>query len=45
MPLTAHSTIGTWVDDPTGGPLIRGLFEKTDTDPATLTPVFALPLQ
>lgn len=45
MALTAHSTIGEWLDHPTGGPLIRGLFEKTGADPALLTPVLGLPLQ
>ena len=45
MALTAHSTIGEWMNDPTGGPLIRGLFEQTGTDPAVLTPVLGLPLQ
>ncbi len=45
MALTAHSTIGEWFDDPTGGPLIRGLFEQTGADPALLTPVLGLPLQ
>ncbi|MEN0022220.1 MAG: SDR family NAD(P)-dependent oxidoreductase [Microbacterium sp.] len=45
MALTAHSTIGEWIDDPTGGPLIRGLFEQTGADPALLTPVLGLPLQ
>ena len=33
MALTAHSTIGEWLDDPTGGPLIRGLFEQTGASP------------
>lgn len=45
MALTAHSTIGDWMNDPTGGPLIRGLFEKTGADPELLTPVLGLPLQ
>ncbi|MFJ2368349.1 SDR family NAD(P)-dependent oxidoreductase [Microbacterium sp. NPDC087665] len=45
MALTAHSTIGEWFEDPTGGPLIRGLFEQTGADPALLTPVLGLPLQ
>ena len=45
MALTAHSTIGEWLDDPTGGPLIRGLFEQTGADPELLTPVLGLPLQ
>jgi NAD(P)-dependent dehydrogenase (short-subunit alcohol dehydrogenase family) len=45
MALTAHSTIGEWLNDPTGGPLIRGLFEKTGAVPEVLTPVLGLPLQ
>ncbi|WP_270366737.1 SDR family NAD(P)-dependent oxidoreductase [Microbacterium algeriense] len=45
MALTAHSTIGDWMNDPTGGPLIRGLFEQTGADPELLTPVLGLPLQ
>src|SRR5690606_31139333 len=45
MALTAHSTIGEWMNDPAGGPLIRGLFEKTGADPELLTPVLGLPLQ
>ena len=45
MALTAHSTIGEWLDDATGGPLIRGLLEKSGSDPAQLTPVLGLPLQ
>ncbi|WP_353114994.1 SDR family NAD(P)-dependent oxidoreductase [Microbacterium sp.] len=45
MALTAHSTIGEWLNDPTGGTLIRGLFEKTGADPELLTPVLGLPLQ
>ena len=45
MALTAHSTIGEWLNDEVGGPLIRGLFEKTGADPELLTPVLDLPLQ
>jgi len=45
MALTAHSTIGDWLNDPTGGPIIRGLFEQTGADPELLTPVLGLPLQ
>ena len=45
MALTAHSTIGDWLNDPTGGPLIRGLFQQTGADPELLTPVLGLPLQ
>ncbi|WP_417555701.1 SDR family NAD(P)-dependent oxidoreductase [Microbacterium sp.] len=45
MALTAQSTIGEWMNDAAGGPLITGLFEKTGADPALLTPVLGLPLQ
>ncbi|MCD2500096.1 MULTISPECIES: SDR family NAD(P)-dependent oxidoreductase [Microbacterium] len=45
MALTAHSTIGDWLNDSVGGPLIRALFEQSGTDVAQLTPVLALPLQ
>jgi NAD(P)-dependent dehydrogenase (short-subunit alcohol dehydrogenase family) len=45
MALTAHSTIGEWLNDPTGGELIKGLLAQSGTDPAQLTPVLGLPLQ
>lgn len=45
MALTAHSTIGDWLNDEVGGPIIRSLFEKTGADPELLTPVLGLPLQ
>lgn len=45
MALTAHSTIREWLNDEVGGPLVRGLFEKTGADPELLTPVLGLPLQ
>ena len=45
MALTAHSTIGDWLADPTGGDLIRGMLAQAGTDPAALTPVLGLPLQ
>lgn len=45
MALTAHSTIGEWLNDPTGGELIKGLLAQTGADPAQLTPVLGLPLQ
>ena len=38
MPLTASSTIGTWLQDPEGGPLIRELLEKGGFDESTLAP-------
>ncbi|MDQ0646559.1 NAD(P)-dependent dehydrogenase (short-subunit alcohol dehydrogenase family) [Microbacterium natoriense] len=45
MTLTAHSTIGDWLNDEVGGPLVRRLFEQTGADPELLTPVLGLPLQ
>lgn len=36
LPLTANSTIGTWLEDPVGGPLIRGLLEQSGADPDAL---------
>lgn len=45
MALTAHSTIGEWLNDDIGGDLIRGLLAQSGTDPEQLTPVLGLPLQ
>lgn len=45
MALTAHSSIGDWLNDPTGGDLIRGLLARSGADPDSLTPVLGLPLQ
>ena len=45
MSLTAQSTIGTWLEDPVGGDLIRGLLTQSGADPSSLTPVLGLPLQ
>lgn len=45
MALTAHSTIGEWLNDPTGGDLVRGLLAQSGADPESLTPVLGLPLQ
>jgi hypothetical protein len=44
-PLTASGTIGTWLQDPKGGPLIRELLDKGGFDESTLAPVRGLPLQ
>jgi hypothetical protein len=44
-PLTAHSSIGTWLDHPEGGPLIRGLLAQSGFDEGVLGPVKGLPLQ
>jgi hypothetical protein len=43
--LTAHSTIATWLADPTGGPLLRGFFAQTGQDEASLKPVLGFALQ
>lgn len=45
MALTAHSTIGEWLNDSTGGELIRGLLAQSGTNAESLTPVLGLPLQ
>ncbi len=43
--LTAHSSIGDWLDHPEGGAAISGLLAQTGADAASLDPVRALPLQ
>ena len=45
MALTAQSSIGDWLADPTGGELVRGLLAQSGADPESLTPVLGLPLQ
>lgn len=45
MALTAHSTIGEWLDDPIGGELVRGMLAQAGADADSLTPVLGLPLQ
>ena len=44
-PLTANSSIGTWLQHPEGGPLMRELLAKGGFDESTLAPVRDLPLQ
>lgn len=44
-PLTAGSTIGTWLDHPEGGPLVRGLLQASGAGEESLAPVRGLPLQ
>lgn len=44
-PLTATSTIGQWLDDPTGGPLVRGLLSAAGVGEEVLAPMRGLPLQ
>lgn len=43
-PLTAHSTIGTWLDDPEGRRAMEGLLSASGVDPDSLTPVRSMPL-
>ncbi|MEW1976377.1 SDR family NAD(P)-dependent oxidoreductase [Microbacterium profundi] len=45
MALTAHSTIGEWLNDPIGGELVRGMLAQAGADADSLTPVLGLPLQ
>jgi len=45
VPLTASSTIGRWLEDPVGGPLIRGLLQQAGVGAEALGPVSGLPLQ
>lgn len=44
-PLTAQSTISSWLEHPTGGPLVRGLLDQAGVGPEALAPVSGLPLQ
>lgn len=45
-PLTANSSIGTWLDHPEGGPAIRGFLGAAGAfDESSLAPVLTLPLQ
>lgn len=44
-PITARSSIGEWIDHPTGGPLINGLLAQAGMDTSRLDPVKQLPLQ
>ncbi|MGO2632589.1 MAG: SDR family NAD(P)-dependent oxidoreductase [Galactobacter sp.] len=43
--LTASSTIGTWLDDPVGGPIVKGLLAASGATEETLAPLRTLPLQ
>ncbi|MFS0866680.1 SDR family NAD(P)-dependent oxidoreductase [Microbacterium sp. 179-B 1A2 NHS] len=43
--LTAHSTIGEWLDSEVGGPIVRGLLAASGADENSLAPVRGLPLQ
>ena len=44
-PLTAKSSIGSWLDHPEGGPLVRQLLAAGGADEGSLAPVRGLPLQ
>jgi NAD(P)-dependent dehydrogenase (short-subunit alcohol dehydrogenase family) len=44
-PLTAKSSIGTWLKHPTGGPLVRELLAQGRVDERVLAPLKMLPLQ
>ena len=43
-PLTGRSTVGTWLDHPEGGALIRQLLAPAGLDPAVLTPARGIAL-
>ncbi|SEB61575.1 NADP-dependent 3-hydroxy acid dehydrogenase YdfG [Paramicrobacterium humi] len=42
--LSADSTVGTWLDDPKGGPVLRALLARSGQSADTLRPVRSLPL-
>jgi hypothetical protein len=44
-PLTANSSISTWLQHPDVGPLIRELLAQRGFDESTLAPVRDLPLE
>ncbi len=44
-PLTAASSVGSWLADPIGGPLVRQLLAQGGMDESVLAPVSGLPLQ
>lgn len=44
-PITAQSSIGDWLDHPTGGPLLREMLSAAGQDASALAPVHGLPLQ
>jgi NAD(P)-dependent dehydrogenase (short-subunit alcohol dehydrogenase family) len=43
--LTGDSSIGTWLDDPIGGPIMRGLLTEAGQDAGVLKPVRRLALK
>ncbi len=44
-PLTGNSTIETWLNDPVGGPLLRGFLAQGGQDESSLAPIKTFPLQ
>lgn len=44
-PLTGASSIETWLNDPVGGPLLRGFLAQGGQDESSLAPVKTFPLQ
>lgn len=44
-PLTASTSIRTWLAHPEGGPVVRAMLARTGADESLLTPVLDLPLQ
>ena len=44
-PLTANSTIGTWLGHPVGGPILRGFLAQTGQSEEAIAPVNGLALQ
>lgn len=45
MALTAQSSIGDWLNDPTGGDLIKSLLAQSGANADSLAPILGLPLQ
>ncbi|MEJ3405219.1 SDR family NAD(P)-dependent oxidoreductase [Rathayibacter sp. YIM 133350] len=44
-PLSADSSIGTWLDDPVGGPIIRDLLAQAGQDASVMRPVRMLAIK
>ena len=45
MPLTGKSSIETWLNDPVGGPILRGFLAQGGQDDSSLAPIKTFPLQ
>ncbi|MPY66478.1 SDR family oxidoreductase [Deinococcus sp. SDU3-2] len=43
-PITANASIGTWLDHPVGGPLLREMLAQGGQDASVFTPIRNLPL-